>query len=398
MVYNPFDEVDESQEDGYEDDNPDAYPEDYDEEEAGEYDEDGEWYEYGDTYDDDTAPSQIPARDAYYSRLLRGYHDTQKTLAQLQSRLSERKGYMTSSLGGDVKSTWQNRFKAVLIDPYTLVSMDAGACINAIDWFTQCMSWQILGYENAQAWVWGLLTRLDAETLNGEELCVVRNLGKLAVKRLQRSPDPRRRTEHHSDRSENEAEDTPRNLGEDRAIDIAINSAKKFKALTDDGANLLRPWIDAILGLKVLCARLAAVNGDIQRLSDKYQDALTEAVETANRESEKASAAERQSKGWNKAVEDTDEPAEQEVTPGDAAASGNCPSEDNNSSSTSEPIRYPGGESLSGSFATLDMIILIVGEVFGQRDLLNEDVRERCWLGSQIAAEAAGATSTEGQE
>ncbi|KAL9085221.1 MAG: hypothetical protein Q9159_004823 [Coniocarpon cinnabarinum] len=355
----------------------------------------------------DSATYTIPAQEAHHENLLRRYHRTQALLNNPPSA-----------------SPFQNRHVPDWVpllrtkDPTakilsSLSQRDAFVGLNTILRF---IKWRDLTSAEVgarlQTWTWGLLCRLDSREMDYEEVGRVREVGKRARTLLKRAPTFPGTAQN--DKRATEAKQSEDDGGSDAgkaAGDFAFlkNMPSEWKAprqfwdwfqtLTTarrstaslacairdtvdeltDGADIdvtvqILKWASLSDELRSLCysledegtlADLSAV--DREKFAEVVRTAVVMELEKAEKAGEKGKARQDGTGGNGEVDEDDENELEGEE--------GEVNDEENTVGRKDEDQRR-----VTSAYACIDMILTIVGEVFGQRDLLEEPGgRDICW-------------------
>ena len=315
------------------------------------------------------AHAVVSARTAYHTRLVSEYYRVQSLISASSSakNIEEQPEQIEDELVEIISCRNPT--------PTYLARLPDEKAFQALHALLYQLRWRALigmtaSSKRLSAWCWGLLARLDVRRMNYEGVGRVRELAKKAIALLERAPRSLMNTK------QTEPAAAPDELYEtlsptDRdPDDIEGSIARGFiqvKGATCAGElNLLRIWMHAVEGLQELMWRLHQVNGDVNRLGDDDQDTFRQTVHMARVEFQKQRTAVEQGNMAAEAEKDEEhrEGDEEELArdEGETFADGD---------------REAG---LLSAYATLDMILTVVGEVFGQRDLLEIGYsRDVCW-------------------
>lgn len=225
--------------------------------------------------------------------------------------------------------------------------------------------------------------------MNYDDIGRVRELGKKAATMLERPPKQSQQQMSNGSQSDGSAppEDvearrsqmiTDQNNAPDIPKALQIAASKINSTCSERATAQIMKWMDSLPGLRELCERVAEAEGDLTLLDEEDQAAFTMTVETAIEESAKSDVPRDAEEQQGELMERNGKRAQPKQSDSNRGKDGHVNDEDDAEEgelAEEEPLSYE--DRLKGAYATLDMILTVVGEVFGQRDLLES--RDACW-------------------
>ena len=337
-------------------------------------------------------PSMITAQAAHHKHLLNSYR-------RIQSHLSRSYPHdHASTLNEQPRHTWYGSILFADPSPAILSHLDQAAALTAVSALTHSLKWKDLTSDKKtaarlQAWTWGLLARLDIREMGYEDVGCVRSLGKKALTLLEHPPSTLQST---LQREKEEASQVFQGLMKDhesmeayekwqagftpfqkkiwdmnKALRIAIKSVEP--RAWDRNIQIIK-WAMLSGGLMELCEKIQKLGGDVSELSDDDKAAWEATVEAAVQDMEEKKKKQRVNDDRvetdNSGTNDTT--LQRMVTHARIALEEAKEVDDASSVTELDQDSTEREGRLASAFATLDMILTIVGEIFGQRDLLSE--------------------------